>query len=70
VEIKISKEGKVGVIKVRDAIFIVFVLVIMDMKKRHVGLHGRRSKKIWNKMKKKVKLLNPIIILFLIAIFI
>jgi hypothetical protein len=59
------KDKGVGIIKVRDMIFIVF---IVDTRKINVGSHGRISKKIRNKGKIKVKILIPLIFLLLIAI--
>jgi hypothetical protein len=38
----------------------VSIVARMDMKQRHVGSHGRRSKTSKNKRKTKVKLLNPL----------
>jgi hypothetical protein len=52
---KIVEAGGVGLIKVRDLIFIMFTVARMDIRKRHVGSHGRRSKKSGNKRKKKVR---------------
>jgi hypothetical protein len=43
----------VGIIKVRDLIFTVFIVERMDMMQRHVGSHGRRSKKSRNKKGRK-----------------
>jgi hypothetical protein len=68
VERRISEARGVGIIKVRDLIFIVFIVERMDMKQRHVGSHGRRSKKKQEQKEEKGKALNPLILLLLIAI--
>jgi len=54
----ILEVGRVGIIKVKDLIFIVFIVEKIDMKQRHVGSHGTRSRKSRIKSNIKVKLLS------------
>jgi hypothetical protein len=62
------KGKRVGTIKVRGMIFIVFVVEAMDMKQIHVESHGKISKTSKNKRSTNVKLLNMLILLFLTVI--
>jgi hypothetical protein len=52
----------------RSNIHWVFFVARKNMMQRHVGSHGRRTKKIRNKGEKQLKLMNPLILLLLIAI--
>jgi hypothetical protein len=51
-------------------VFIVFDVEKMDMKQRHVGSYGRISKISMNKRKEKVKILDSLNLLLLIAILV
>jgi hypothetical protein len=55
----------VGIIPMRDIISSVSIVEIMYMRQRLVGSHGRRSK---ISKKKKVNLLNPLNLLFIIVV--
>lgn len=63
-----SKAGGVDITKVRNHIIIVLDAIEMDMKLSIVELHGKISQKDKNKNKIKVNNLNPLIILFPIAL--
>ena len=64
VETIILKVARVGIIKVINMIFTMFVEERMDMIQRNIGSNGRILKKIRKKKKKKkVNLLNPLILL-------
>jgi hypothetical protein len=67
-ERRIPEARGVDTIKVRGLIFTVFIVPRMDMKQKHTKSYGRRSKTSMKKRKKNVKLLNPLILLLLIAI--
>ena len=61
VERIISKVAGVGIIKVINMIFTMFVEETMDMIQINIGSYGRILKKSRKKMKKKVNILNPLI---------